>query len=69
MTQAQKESWAANKRFEVSKFKFKFPRARTYELIRARSPKERTWGKKKDVFLFRRNPKTKTVAEKNNEFD
>ena len=29
--------WAANKRFEVSKFKFKFPRARTYELIRARS--------------------------------
>ena len=29
--------WAANKRFEISKFKFKFPRARTYELIRARS--------------------------------
>ena len=27
--------WAANKRFESSKFKF--PRARTYELIRARS--------------------------------
>ena len=29
--------WAANRRFEISKFKFKFPRARTYELIRARS--------------------------------
>ena len=29
--------WAANKRFEVSKFEFKFPRARIYELIRARS--------------------------------
>ena len=29
--------WATNKRFEISKFKFKFPRARTYELIRARS--------------------------------
>ena len=27
--------WAANKRFEISKFKFKFPRARTFELIRA----------------------------------
>ena len=30
-------SWAANKRFEISKLKFKFPRARTHELIRARS--------------------------------
>merc|ERR1711904_159353 len=30
-------NWAANKRFEILKFKFKFPRARTYELIRARS--------------------------------
>ena len=29
--------WAANKRFEVSTFKFKFPRARTFELYRARS--------------------------------
>ena len=29
--------WAAKKRFEISKFKFKFPRARAYELIRARS--------------------------------
>ena len=29
--------WAANKRLEISKFKFKFPRARTYELISARS--------------------------------
>ena len=29
--------WAANKRFEISKFKFKFPRAPTYEFIRARS--------------------------------
>ena len=25
--------WAAKKRFEISKFKFKFPRARTYEMI------------------------------------
>ena len=33
-----KVNWAANKRFEISKFKFKFPRARTYELIRAISP-------------------------------
>ena len=32
-----KASWAANERFEISKFKFKFPRARTYELNRARS--------------------------------
>ena len=32
-----KANWAANKRFEISKFKFKFPRALTYELIRARS--------------------------------
>ena len=32
-----KVDWAANKRVEISKFKFKFPRARTYELIRARS--------------------------------
>ena len=29
--------WAANKSFEILKFKFKFPRARTYELFRARS--------------------------------
>ena len=29
--------WAANKRFEILKFKFKFPRARTFELYRARS--------------------------------
>ena len=28
-----KAPWAANKRFEISKFKFKFPRARTYEMI------------------------------------
>ena len=33
----QTACWAANKRFEISKFKFKFPRARTYELNRARS--------------------------------
>ena len=33
----QRVAWAANKRFEISKFKFKFPRARTYEFIRARS--------------------------------
>ena len=25
--------WVANKRFEISKFKFKFPRARTYKII------------------------------------
>ena len=25
--------WAANKGFEISKFKFKLPRARTYEII------------------------------------
>ena len=29
--------WAANKRFEILKFKFKFPIARTFELFRARS--------------------------------
>ena len=29
--------WASNKRLEISKFEFNFPRARTYELIRARS--------------------------------
>ena len=29
--------WAANKRFKISKFKFKFPRARTFKLFRARS--------------------------------
>ena len=30
-------SWVANESFEISKFKLKFPRARTYELIRALS--------------------------------
>ena len=30
-------NWAANESFEISKFKFKFPRARTFELLRARS--------------------------------
>ena len=34
---SKKVYWAANKRFEVSKFQFKFPRARTFELYRARS--------------------------------
>ena len=34
---SRKAIWAANKRFEVSNSKFKFPRARTYELYRARS--------------------------------
>ena len=29
----EKVNWVANKRFEISKFKFKFPRARTYEMI------------------------------------
>ena len=32
-----KAFWAANKILEISKFKFKFPRARTYELVRTRS--------------------------------
>ena len=32
-----KAFWAANKILEISKFKFKFPRARTYEFLRARS--------------------------------
>ena len=27
------EVWVANKRYEISKFKFKFPRARIYEII------------------------------------
>ena len=31
-------TWAANKRFEILKFKFKFPIARVFELVRARSP-------------------------------
>ena len=31
---AKNVDWAANKRFEVSKFKFKFPRARNFEIIR-----------------------------------
>ena len=33
----RKVHWVANKRFEISKFKFKIPRARTCELHRARS--------------------------------
>ena len=37
MRRAESVGWAANKRFGVSKFKFKFPRARTFELVRARS--------------------------------
>ena len=32
-SRALKANWAANERFEISKFKFKFPRARTYEMI------------------------------------
>ena len=32
-SKAAKVFWVANKRFEISKFKFKFPRARTYEMI------------------------------------
>ena len=32
-----KLAWVANKRFEISKFKFKIPRARTCERHRARS--------------------------------
>ena len=30
---AKKATWAAKKSFEVSKFEFKFPRARTFELL------------------------------------
>ena len=30
---AQKVDWVANKRFEITKLKFKFPKARTYEMI------------------------------------
>ena len=37
LRRAVKVCWAANKSFEVLKFKFKFPRARTFELFRARS--------------------------------
>ena len=33
----EKVCWAAKKRFKISKFEFKFPRARTFELFRARS--------------------------------
>ena len=33
----KKVGWAANKRFNILKFKFKFPIARTFELFRARS--------------------------------
>ena len=33
----RKDPWAANKRFKILKFKFKFPMARTFELFRARS--------------------------------
>ena len=29
--------WAANKKFNIVKFKFKFPIARTFELLKARS--------------------------------
>ena len=34
--------WAATKSFDVLKFKFKFPRARTFELFRARSRQLKT---------------------------
>ena len=37
----KKAFWAANKSFENLKFKFKFPRARTFELFRARSRRRR----------------------------
>ena len=33
----EKVCWTANKRFKISKFEFKFPKARTFELFRARS--------------------------------
>ena len=35
--QFTKSSWVANKRFEISKFKFKFPRAPNYGMRGARS--------------------------------
>ena len=34
---SRRARWAANKRFKILKFKFKFPIARTFELFRARS--------------------------------
>ena len=37
LLQAQSVHWAANKSFKILKFNFKFPRARTFELFRARS--------------------------------
>ena len=33
LAEAGRYAWVADKRFEISKFKFKFPRARTYEII------------------------------------
>ena len=37
MFEQRRVFWVANKQFEVSKFELKFPIARTFELIRARS--------------------------------
>ena len=36
-TPRKRAAWAANKGFKIVKFNFKFPRARTFELFRARS--------------------------------
>ena len=42
-------AWAVTKRFEISKFKFKFPRARTFELCRARSRLHRSQNLKVNI--------------------
>ena len=49
-------SWVAKKSFEISTLKFKFPRARTYELIRARSRLYRS-------HISRVNTRWKALAE------
>ena len=50
------QGWVANKMFEISKFKFQFPRARTYELIRARSRRYRSQ-------IWQVNTRWKALAE------
>ena len=52
-----KKVWAANKRFKILKFKFKFPiAARTFELFRARSRLYRSQ-------ILQVNPRWKALAE------
>ena len=53
---SQNQRWAANKRFKILKFKFKFPRARTFELFRARSRLYRSQ-------ILQVNTRWKTLAE------